>query len=103
MSANDRCCRKRFFEARANPEVAEAKAATLKALQQTESGWRAAIRQISERGGLGRPNDGIARAAPAADVRVLPPVQTCRGSRAVVAANGLATAHLFITGTQPLA
>jgi hypothetical protein len=43
---------KQRLEARANPDVAEAKAATLKALEQGESGWRAAIRHISERGGL---------------------------------------------------
>ena len=51
-----------------NPEIAEAKAETAKALQETEAGWRAAIRQISDRGGLGRPHDGMVRAATAADV-----------------------------------
>ena len=59
---------KQRIEARANPEIAAAKAETAKALLETEAGWRAAIRQISERGGLGRPHDGMVRAATAADV-----------------------------------
>jgi hypothetical protein len=59
---------KQRIEARANLEIAEAKAETAKALQETEAGWRAAIRQISDRGGLGRPHDGMVRAAKAADV-----------------------------------
>jgi hypothetical protein len=50
------------------PEIAEARAETAKALQETEAGWRAAIRQISDRGGLGRPHDGMVRVATAADV-----------------------------------
>ena len=50
------------------PEIAATKDATLKALQETEAGWRAAIGQISNRGGLGRPHDGMVRAATAADV-----------------------------------
>jgi hypothetical protein len=53
---------------RVAPEVAEAKAETTKALQETEAGWRAAIRQISDRGGLGRPQQAIARATPTAVV-----------------------------------
>ena len=53
---------------RVAPEIAECKAETMRALQDAETGWRAAIRQISERGGLGRPHDGFARAAIAADV-----------------------------------
>ena len=42
------------IEARADPEIAAAKAETVKALQQCEGGVRAAIRQISDRGGLGK-------------------------------------------------
>jgi hypothetical protein len=45
---------KQRIEARANPEVAEAKAETVKALRQTELGWRNATKQIAERGGLGK-------------------------------------------------
>ena len=59
---------KQRIEARTNPEIAKAKAETAKALQDTEAGWRAAIRQICDRGGPGRPEDGPVRAAPAADV-----------------------------------
>ena len=59
---------KQRIEARANPEIAEAKAEAAKALQETEAGWPAAIRLISDRGGLGRTDDGMARAATAADV-----------------------------------
>jgi hypothetical protein len=59
---------KQRIEARANPEIAEAKAETAKALRETESGWRAAIRQISNRGGLRKPNDGMVRAATSAAV-----------------------------------
>jgi hypothetical protein len=55
---------KQRIAARANPEVAAAKQATTKALSETEAGWRAAIRQISDRGGLGKaPNDGVAQRA----------------------------------------
>jgi hypothetical protein len=61
------------IEARANPEIAEAKAATAKAMQEAEAGWRAAVRKISEHAGLGKiPHDGaekIARATPTADVK----------------------------------
>ena len=53
---------------RVAPEVAEAKTETVRAMQDAEAGWRAAIRQISERGGLGRPQQGIARAKPTAEV-----------------------------------
>ena len=62
---------KQRIEARANPELAKSKAETTRALADAEAGWRSAIRQISERAGLGRPHDGaekIARAATAADV-----------------------------------
>jgi hypothetical protein len=51
------------IEARADPEVAKAKAETAKALQATEQGWRAAQKQISDRGGLDRPHDGVAQRA----------------------------------------
>lgn len=59
---------KQRIEARANPEIAKAKAETAKALQETEDGWRAAIRQISVRGDLGNAHEGMVRAATAADV-----------------------------------
>lgn len=59
---------KQRIEARANPEIAEAKAETAKAMQDAEAGWRTAIRQISDRGGLGRPHDRMMSAATAADV-----------------------------------
>lgn len=50
---------KQCVAARTNPEIAAAKQATTKALSETEAGWRAAIRQISDRGGLGKvPHDG---------------------------------------------
>jgi carbonic anhydrase len=52
---------KQCIEARTNPEIAAAKAATLRALTETERGWRNAANQIRERGGLDRPHDGIAR------------------------------------------
>ena len=42
------------IEARANPEIAAAKQATTRALSEVEAGWRAAVRQISDRGGLGK-------------------------------------------------
>ena len=42
------------IEARADPEIAAAKQAALRALSETESGVRAAIRQISERGNVAR-------------------------------------------------
>ena len=59
---------KQCIEAPVNPEVAEAKAATAKAMREADVGWRAAIRQINDRGGLGKlPHDGIARAAAAID------------------------------------
>ena len=59
---------KQRIEARANPEIAKSKAETAKALAHAEQGWGAAIRQISERGGLGKPHDGRVRAATAAVV-----------------------------------
>jgi hypothetical protein len=54
---------KQQLEARANPEIAKAKVETLKALAELERGWRSAIRQNGERGGLDRTSDGIARRA----------------------------------------
>ena len=48
---------------RTNPAVASAKDETMKALQQCESGWRTAIRQISGRGGLEKSHDGVAQRA----------------------------------------
>ena len=39
-------------QARANPTIADAKAATIKALEQCEGGWRNAANQIRTRGGL---------------------------------------------------
>jgi hypothetical protein len=54
---------KQRIEARANPAIAEAKAETLKALQQTEAGWRAAIQHIRERGGLPKGLNGAEEAA----------------------------------------
>jgi hypothetical protein len=51
---------------RVAPEIAAARAETAKALQETETGWRAAIRQISNRGGLGRPHDGAEKSLRAA-------------------------------------
>ena len=59
---------KQRIEASVNPEIAQAKAETAKALAHAEQGWRAAMRQISDRGGLGRPHDRMVRAATAADV-----------------------------------
>jgi hypothetical protein len=59
---------KQRIEARANPELAKSKAETTRALADVEAGWRAAIRQISERAKI--PHDGpekIARAAVAGD------------------------------------
>jgi hypothetical protein len=54
---------------RVAPEIAKAKVETLKAMQDAETGWRSAIAQISERGGLGGAHDGMVRAATAADGR----------------------------------
>jgi hypothetical protein len=54
---------KQRIEARANPEIAKAKTETTRALANAEAGWRSAVRQISERAGLGKPLDGIAQRA----------------------------------------
>jgi len=59
---------KQRAEVRTNRDIAKAKAETAKALQETEAGWLLAIRQITERGGLGRTHDGIVGAATEADV-----------------------------------
>ena len=40
------------------PKIAEAKALTVKALEETEAGWRSAIRQIFERGDLKTGHNG---------------------------------------------
>jgi hypothetical protein len=54
---------KHLIEERANPKIAEAKAETTEALSDVEAGWRAAVRQISERGGRGGiPGNGGAAA-----------------------------------------
>jgi hypothetical protein len=49
---------KQCVAARTNPEIAAAKQATTKALSETEAGWRAAVRQISARGGLTQVGNG---------------------------------------------
>jgi hypothetical protein len=46
---------------RVAPELAAAKAETLAALAQAEGGWRNAIAQINERGGLKKTHNGAAR------------------------------------------
>jgi hypothetical protein len=52
------------IEVRADPGIAAAKADTTRALADAEAGVRNAIRQISERGGLGKvPLDGVAQRA----------------------------------------
>jgi hypothetical protein len=47
-----------LVEERANPEIAAAKEETTKALADAEQGWRAAVRQISARGGLPQSGNG---------------------------------------------
>ena len=54
---------KQRIEARANPELANAKAETTRALADAEASWRSAVRQIRERAGLGKPLDGIGQRA----------------------------------------
>jgi hypothetical protein len=54
---------KQRIEVRANPELAKAKAETTRALADAEAGWGSAVRQISERAGLGKPLDGIVQRA----------------------------------------
>jgi len=49
------------IEKRVAPQVASARAATHKALQETEAGWRNAISQIGERAGLTKAPDGTWR------------------------------------------
>lgn len=41
------------------PEIAEARAARLKALKEAEQGWQIAINKIGERAGLIRYHDGM--------------------------------------------
>jgi hypothetical protein len=55
-----------LVQKRVSPETASAKAATLKALQETEAGWRNAIAQISSRGGLKKAHNGTEKSASAA-------------------------------------
>ena len=52
LSSTELAVVKERVEAHANPEIAKAKQDTIRALRDTEAGWRNAIRQISERGGL---------------------------------------------------
>jgi hypothetical protein len=47
-----------LIETTRNPEIAKAKADTMQALADAEQGWRAAIRLISERGGLTASTNG---------------------------------------------
>ena len=47
--------------ARPAPHIAEARAATLKALQQAEAGWHEAVAKIAERAGLTKGPDGTWR------------------------------------------
>ena len=54
---------KQRIEARANPAIAEAKAATVTALAELERGWRNAPNQIRARGGLENPHDGVEKVA----------------------------------------
>ena len=49
---------KQRIEARSNPELAKSKAETTRALADAEAGWRNAVRQISERGGLKKGHNG---------------------------------------------
>jgi hypothetical protein len=42
----------------ANPEIAEARAATLKAMKEAEQGWQRAIDKVGERAGLTKGPDG---------------------------------------------
>lgn len=52
---------KHKVEQHVSPEIAEARAATLKALEQAEAGWRKAIAKIGERAGLIKAPGGIWR------------------------------------------
>ena len=54
---------KQRIEARANPAIAEAKAATVTALAEMEGGRRNAANLIRARGGLEKPHDGVAQRA----------------------------------------
>lgn len=55
---------RQWIEERANPGIAAAKASATRALADAEVGVRSAIRQISERGGLGKvPFDGAEKVA----------------------------------------
>ena len=50
------------------PEVAKARDATLKALEQSEQGWQTAINKIGERAGLTKGADGTWRGASMSEV-----------------------------------
>ena len=63
---------KQRIEARANPEVAAAKAAAVTALAELERGWRNAANQIRVRGGLEKPHDGVEKVAQRAGSDDLP-------------------------------
>jgi hypothetical protein len=54
---------KQRIEARINPELAAAKAATVTALAEMERGCRNAAELIRARGGLEKPHDGVAQRA----------------------------------------
>jgi hypothetical protein len=49
---------KQKVEQHVSPEIAEARAATLKAMKEAEQGWQKAINKIGERAGLTRGADG---------------------------------------------
>jgi hypothetical protein len=52
---------KHKVEEHVSPEIAGARAATLKALEQAEAGWKKAIDKIGERAGLTKGPDGAWR------------------------------------------
>jgi hypothetical protein len=50
-----------MVEEHISPEIAEARAATLKAMKEAEQGWQRAIDKIGERAGLSKGADGTWR------------------------------------------
>jgi hypothetical protein len=52
---------KQKVEQHVSPEIAEARAATLKAMKEAEQGWQKAIDKIGERAGLTKGPDGTWR------------------------------------------
>ena len=52
---------KHKVEQHVSPEIAEARAATLKAMKEAEQGWQRAIAKIGERAGLTKGPDGTWR------------------------------------------